>query len=149
MHETACIKCNAVSSVHHDVAAPDSLKANLMMQPRHRYLHLIHEFIFLTGVFSYLTPRGRAESVRSSSRWTASEGFNSRSRSDGYDEDRIFSLFAGIWSVRFLSDGDGRSWKNSTIAARSSRDRGEDGAGPERNRLPSIGKQSTKLEQYD
>ena len=47
MHETACIKCNAVSSVHLDVAAPDSLKANLMTQSRHRYSHLIYEFNFL------------------------------------------------------------------------------------------------------
>ena len=124
MHETACIKCNAISSVPLDVAALDSLKANLMTQPRHRYLHLIYEFIFWTGVFSYLTPRGRAESVRSSSRWTAGDGFISRSRSDGYDEDRIFSLFAGIWSVGFQSDGVGDTWKNTTIAVRSNRDRG-------------------------
>ena len=79
---------------------------------------------FWTGVFSYLTPRGRAESVRSSSRWTAGDGFISRSRSDGYDEDRIFSLLAGIWSVGFQSDGVGDTWKNTTIAVRSNRDRG-------------------------
>ena len=71
-----------------------------------------------------MTPRGRAESVRSSSRWTAGDGFISRSRSDGYDEDRIFSLFAGIWSVGFQSDGVGNTWKNTTIAVRSNRDRG-------------------------
>ena len=29
-----------------------------------------------------------------------------------------------IWSIRFQSDGVGDAWKNSTIAARSSRDRG-------------------------
>ena len=46
MHETACIKCNVVSTVPLDVAAPDSLKANLMTQPHHRYLHLIYEFIY-------------------------------------------------------------------------------------------------------
>ena len=37
----------------------------------------------------------------------------------------------------------------AAIAARSSRDRGEDGTGSERNRPPLIGKRSTKLEQLD
>ena len=103
------------------------------------------------GVFSYLTPRGRAESVRSSSRWTASEGFISRSRSDGYNEDLIFSGASN--SNPTAMDDRGRTPRSrrdrAAIAARSSRDRGEDGAGPERNRLPSIAKRSTKLEQYD
>ena len=42
---------------------------------------------------TYLSPRGRAESVRSSSRWTAAGGLTSRSRFDGHGEVRFsFSL---------------------------------------------------------
>ena len=73
---------------------------------------------------TYLSPRGRAESVRSSSRWTAGDGLTSRSWSDGYSEVWFFSLIAGIWSVGFQSDGVGDAWKNTTIAVRSNRNRG-------------------------
>ena len=54
-----------------------------------------------------------------------------------------------VHSARAQSDGDGTSWKNSTIVARSSRDRGDFGAGSTRIRLPSIGKRLTKLEHHD
>ena len=51
--------------------------------------------------------------------------------------------------LQISSDGVGDAWKNTTISARSSLDRGDSGAGSMRIRLPLIGKRSTKLERHD
>ena len=67
---------------------------------------------------AYLTPCGNTRDVIFINVKTA------RSRSDGQSEARFYSLHGDAWSVGFQSDGGEVSWKNSTIAVRSNRDRG-------------------------
>ena len=83
---------------------------------------------------AHRSPRGTTRSARSSSHFDqgfiaiftdrmAGGGLSSRSRSDGHGEARSSSLREDTWSVRFPSDGVEDSWKNTTIAVQSNRDR--------------------------
>ena len=94
MHETACIKCNAVSILPFYVAAPDSLKANL---------NLINLFFYTGGGASH------------------QHGWIAIVRMRKVDRDRAIVT---LQSPEDRSDGVEGLWKNSTIAVQSNRDRG-------------------------
>ena len=110
---------------------------------------------------AYLAPRGQLWSAWSSSNGGRCDHDHHRDQLDltadthrnRWPRDRAIVATRSPERNRTALDDRGRTPRSrrdrAAIAARSSRDWGEDGAGLERNRLPSIGKRSTKLEQHD
>ena len=103
---------------------------------------------------TYLAPRGNPKTFRSASNLKTSDASN------GCDCSQTGDVRGAIWIGGSSSDGTEGLWKNSTIAARSNRDRGAIEPRSRRDRaaigllsaspyFQAIGEQSTAYQDFD